>query len=331
MKKIFLVINFIVLLFVSCETEFDVNAERQEIMVVYGLLDSSKDTQYLKINKAFLGENDAMIMAQNSDLTNFPTSDLRVLIYKMNNNEIVDSISLDDTLLFKENGVFPVDENIIYYFMNNNFLTGGSSYYLSVKNLKNENSVTSSTNLINTFSFNNFNSTQFLFGFYNNNPQIPESERFLSKTMQWNKVPNGEIYQLDLRFNYSEKDKVTQNLINKSVLWSQPLEEFSGGLMTSEVEGVKFFNFLQQNIEENADVERRFLSIDIIMTVGTTELNTYIKVNEPITGIVQHRPPYTNILDGIGLFSSRYTYSVNTSLTTDSRNYIINQLNRSFE
>ena len=331
MKKIFLLINFIVLLFVSCETEFDVNAEGQEIMVVYGLLDSSKDTQYLKINKAFLGENDAMIMAQNSDLTNFYTGDLQVLIYKINNNEIVDSISLDDTLLFKENGVFPADENIIYYFIDNNFLTGGSSYYLSVKNVKNENSVNSSTNLINTFSFNNFNSTQFLFGFYNNNPQIPASERFLSKTMQWNKVPNGEIYQLDLRFNYSEKDKISQSLINKSVLWSQPLEEFSGGLMTSEVEGVKFFNFLQQNIEENVDVERRFLSIDIIMTVGSTELNTYIKVNEPITGIVQHRPPYTNIMNGIGLFSSRYTYSVNTSLTTDSRNYIINQLNRSFE
>ena len=166
MKKIFLLINFIVLLFVSCETEFDVNAEGQEIMVVYGLLDSSKDTQYLKINKAFLGENDAMIMAQNSDLTNFYTGDLQVLIYKINNNEIVDSISLDDTLLFKENGVFPADENIIYYFINNNFLTGGSSYYLSVKNVKNENSVNSSTNLINTFSFNNFNSTQFLFGFF---------------------------------------------------------------------------------------------------------------------------------------------------------------------
>ena len=77
---------------------------------------------------------------------------------------------------------------------------------------------------------------------------------------------------------------------------------------------------------------RRFLSIDIIMTVGTPELNTYIKVNEPITGIVQHRPAYTNINDGIGLFSSRFTYEVNlVDLTTDTKNYIINELDRGFE
>ena len=59
MKKIFLVFNFFVLLFTSCETEFDVNADGDEIIVVYGLLDSSKDTQFVKINKAFLGEDDA--------------------------------------------------------------------------------------------------------------------------------------------------------------------------------------------------------------------------------------------------------------------------------
>ena len=328
MKKIFLVFNFFVLLFTSCETEFDVNADGDEIIVVYGLLDSSKDTQYVKINKAFLGEDDAMIMAQNSDITNFSTGDLKVIIYKLNNNAIIDSISLDDTLLSKNDGIFSIDENIIYYFINNNFLTGGSNYYLSVTDINTENSVNSSTNLINNFIFNNFNPNSFLFGFYN--PNQPDSLKFLSKTMEWNKVPNGEIYQLDLRFNYSEENGVNYNI--KSVLWSQPLEEFTGGVITSTIEGVKFFNFLEQSIEKNEDVLRRFLSIDIIMTVGTPELNTYIKVNEPITGIVQHRPPYTNIIDGIGLFSSRYTHVENNiGLTTDSKNYIINELDRSFE
>ena len=43
------------------------------------------------------------------------------------------------------------------------------------------------------------------------------------------------------------------------------------------------------------------------MTVGSEDLNTYIKVNKPITGIVQERPQFTNINNGIGLFSSRYT------------------------
>ena len=58
--------------------------------------------------------------------------------------------------------------------------------------------------------------------------------------MEWNKVTNGEIYQLDLRFNYNEDDG--NNLTNKS-LFSQPLEEFTGGVMTSTIEGSKFLIF----------------------------------------------------------------------------------------
>ena len=38
---------------------------------MYALLDKSRDTQYVKINKAFLEKNNALIMAQNSGSTNF--------------------------------------------------------------------------------------------------------------------------------------------------------------------------------------------------------------------------------------------------------------------
>ena len=41
------------MLFSACETDFDVNAEWEETTVVFGLLDDSKDIQYIKINKAF--------------------------------------------------------------------------------------------------------------------------------------------------------------------------------------------------------------------------------------------------------------------------------------
>ena len=43
------------------------------------------------------------------------------------------------------------------------------------------------------------------------------------------------------------------------------------------------------------------------MTVGSEDLKTYRIINEEITGIVQERPQFTNINNGIGLFSSRFT------------------------
>jgi len=68
------------------------------------------------------------------------------------------------------------------------------------------------------------------------------------------------------------------------------------------------------------------------MTVGTQELQTYINVNQPYSSIVQERPSYSNINNGIGLFSSRFTYLVEgIGLTNGTRSYIINDLDLSFQ
>ena len=73
------------------------------------------------------------------------------------------------------------------------------------------------------------------------------------------------------------------------------------------IEGERFFNFLREEITKDNSKERYFNNIDLVMTVGSEDLDTYVKVNRPIRGIVQERPKFTNIDNGIGLFSSRYT------------------------
>jgi hypothetical protein len=45
------------ILFNRCSNDVDINANYEQITVVYGLLDPNEDTTYLKINKAFLGED----------------------------------------------------------------------------------------------------------------------------------------------------------------------------------------------------------------------------------------------------------------------------------
>jgi hypothetical protein len=117
-------------------------------------------------------------------------------------------------------------------------------------------------------------------------------------------------------------------------VWSQPLEVFDGASMQSTIEGSKFFNFISSSLSNDttSNLVRYFVDLDLVMTVGTENLNTYIKVNEPITGITQQRPQFTNINNGIGIFSSRYTYTQkNIGLTDDTRNYLIDELDRSFQ
>ena len=69
------------MLFSACETDFDVNAEWEETTVVYGLLDAGegKETQKIKISKAFLGNMDAYQMAQYADSINFDTANICLL------------------------------------------------------------------------------------------------------------------------------------------------------------------------------------------------------------------------------------------------------------
>jgi hypothetical protein len=41
------------------------------------------------------------------------------------------------------------------------------------------------------------------------------------------------------------------------------------------------------------------------MGLANNELKTWIDVNNPVTGIIQERPSYTNVVGGLGLFASR--------------------------
>ena len=81
MKKILFLLSTILLF--SCETEFEINADWQELMVVHGILDQSQQEQFVRINKAFLGEQDALVMASISDSSNYNPSDLLVRLIKM--------------------------------------------------------------------------------------------------------------------------------------------------------------------------------------------------------------------------------------------------------
>ena len=83
MKKITLLFILIISLVTSCETDFDLNSEWEEVMIVFGLLDQSQDKQYIRINKAFLGEESVSVMASVADSLNYDPSDLEVKIQRL--------------------------------------------------------------------------------------------------------------------------------------------------------------------------------------------------------------------------------------------------------
>jgi hypothetical protein len=60
-----------------------------------------------------------------------------------------------------------------------------------------------------------------------------------------------------------------------------------------------------------------------ILSIANGELDTYIDVNSPVTGIIQERPAYTNLVNGLGLFASKASQQVED---IECNNYTIREL-----
>ena len=302
MKKIYLILSVFAIVFTACETDFDVNADWEETTAVFGLLDAAKDTQFIKISKAFLGEADALQMAQYSDSINFNKGELDVKITRINNNGSTDTIMLNEIRTLRDEGDFN-DSIVMYTFENfefesnslnqyTNFLNANSEYELLIKNNITGNYVSSKTDIIGGFDFS---PTPSKFVFYNSTYGLDAYQ-----DLDWiaSITPKAVAYQIGVRFHYKEGNVI------EDLFWSQTqLDETESSLTLF---GRDFISFLENNLSKD-NSNREFLSIDIVMTLGSQELKTYIDINKPITGIVQERPQFTNINNGIGLFSSRYT------------------------
>lgn len=71
---------------------------------------------------------------------------------------------------------------------------------------------------------------------------------------------------------------------------------------------------LGTQLDANPDVIRSVpnYSVKYYFIVAGDDLNTYIEVSQPSNSIIQEKPSFTNIENGIGLFSSRFVQVVDS-------------------
>lgn len=307
LKKLFIYSVIILgLVFTSCSTDLDVTGDYQETMVVYALLDQSQAKQYVKINKAFLGKGNSLLFAKEKDSVQF--RDLEVKLKRTSDGK--EYILTQDHTIQKEEGTFFSGDqsDAIYSFNSTGALTTNSEYTLTITNPVNGNKITSTTSLISDFLITNpvstSNTSTFIFTPSNQNLRL---------TVGWNSSKNARLYQLIVRLNY--KDYVTVNGINDTI--DQHLDWMFPAHTTSNTSGneplsnnfsrAEYLEYIGSKLSDYANLNaRKAVNIDLIIVAGGQELNTFMEVNGPSTGLVQDKPIYTNINNGFGLFSSRY-------------------------
>lgn len=327
MKKLGLLFA-VVLLINSCKTDIDVLADWKETAVVYGLLNQNDTAHYIRVNKAFLGEGNAIEMAGVFDSINYPAY-LKVKIERWKNGNMVSSDTLErDLSVVKESGLFSSPGQVLFKLKKT--IYDDSEYRLHVLNSKSNYYLTSKTSLVGDFVIDKPTPSTPSVSF--TNPTVPYK-------VIWKTSDNGRLYDFVLRFNYIEEDLVTTIQTPKYVdiyFGTQKSRTLNGG-ETMEVSflGEFFYKSLTNYIKPDAAVKRIIGKLDFIFSVAADDFSTYMEVNQPSTGIVQEKPEYTNVENGFGIFSARYNKSVaNIALndpSKDSLRYGIFTKNLGFE
>jgi hypothetical protein len=290
------------LMVTSCEEDFDINAPYQDITVVYGLIDQGEDSIFLKINKAFLGEGNVLEMAKIEDSSVY-VNGLEAYIEEWNSGNLVRSYTLDTTTISnKADGTFYNPYQIIYF---TPFEPQQSREY-RLRILVNNREVTATTHIVNDFSISKPSAGSKFIQFK------PDTEG----EVEWSSAVYGRRYEVVMRINYKEVFLDNPDTVYKYIDWGMGIKKSSdingGDEMLIVYDNDGFYTILQERVpyadqSVEAKVTERYTgNVDVIIAVAGEELNTYMEVNEPSNSIVQEKPEYTNISNGIGVFSSRF-------------------------
>ena len=307
MRKVLVFIISIISLFLSsCSNDLEINAPWKDVTVVFGLLNIDSTTHYIRISKAFLGEGDALQFASQFDSLYYNPDLLDVKVYRVYNDEVKDSFLCSVvTDIAKDPGIFSNPSQILYSF--DAVLTGAekenSIYRLEVKSTQTGNVATAETKLVKPVAFSKPSPI---------NPNVPASSLIdldptKSTAIEWRTVENGKMYELFIRFKYREiigsdttKKEVEMNLGRNTYDNSTV-----GDLKRISIENASIFQAIHATIPVQSSVIRIADSLQFQINVAADDMTTYLNINQPSNTVAQERPQYTNVTNGIGLFSSR--------------------------
>ncbi|MBW7935772.1 MAG: DUF4249 family protein [Flavobacteriales bacterium] len=309
------VLGFCIVLIAStyaCTTDIDMTAPYKDITIIYGLLDSKKDTQWVRVNKAYLGDGDALMYAKISDSLYYDSAFVYLLSY-LNGNK-VDSIVLDKITdpFPKDSGFFANDKNILYY--TTKPLTTNKIYKLFVKIPSKDKTVSAWTSLVKNLLMSYPTSPSTVLSFEDITGVNPDP----TTTIRWLKDDSTYAYQLAFRFNYYEwlgTDTVAKTLkhfVKTFPLFKPDATNIIGNEIYHGIQKSQFYGAIATYIKPNLPgtpnnllKARKFQSLDFIVYQAGRELYNYMTINAPSLSIVQKVTDYTNIENGLGLFSSR--------------------------
>ena len=303
MMKLIKNISFLFLLILtlwSCDNKVDINAEYKDITIVYGLLDHSQKRHFIKLTKAFQTEGNVYVGAKDSTLSQYDYNDVEVYIDEYSSGYFVRTIPFDSVLIDnKDSGVFYSPYQVVYGSQENVILNQNNEYKLYIKIKSIDKVIQSQTLMIHDFNVSKPNAGQKFVAFTSPLPL----------TVEWRSAENGKLYQLNIRFFYTEVvgGVASVHYVDMPLNTKKSKGTTGGEKMSDEFYGELFYQNLAAKVPLPAQGMIRYPdSLYYIFSVADENFTIYMDVNKPSSSVVSERPAYTNIENGIGIFAGRY-------------------------
>lgn len=303
---------FLLLSIVSCKNDIEVNAPYKDIAVIYGFLDQNQPIQYIRIQKMYQNSTDLSTNegAQIADSLYFDT--LVVNLVNLTNGATYPCWRVDT--IPKDSGFFSSARNTLYAVSIPKNNGANEQYELKVLYPKSNATFGGKTNLVKD--------------------AVIEERRVVIRTnlaghfFRMNYFPglNSALYDVDLRFYYKEALKSDTSIysikyvdynLSKSKLVKYGVQE------TEFVYSAPYYEFLSEAFKPDANVVRSALSFELRTIGGTAEFENLLSLSTPNLSIVSKNPTYTNITNGIGIFTSR-NYTSKTMINDDATIELLN-------
>jgi len=285
----------------SCEKEFNPRDKYKDITIVYGLINPVDSVHYIRINKAFLGPESIIVMAEKPDSSLYPVEDIDVRIFEITPDGKSTPLKVGTTVIQKDTGYFYQEQRV--YFFERKFEKSTWGFYNLDNTIKIEIELKKSGKIIyaETPLVNSFNIESPM-----QNIALNLDPTKGNGTFKWDNAKNGRIYDVYYTMYYHQGNVADSSFhIYKedSLVWhiGSHSATSTGGSGSPQEEKFQFnqgtfYAQLQKKLKDDPNVWRAaHKEVKFSIWCGSEDLYYYHNINNPSQGLTQDRPEYTNL------------------------------------
>jgi hypothetical protein len=320
----------------SCKNDIDVFAPETDVTLIYGLLSADDQIHQFKINRVFQGEDAIENLAKDPKISEY--ENLNGILFELFDNGFggYDTSNqwplVERTITNKDSGYYYYPNQKIYEVTAT--LNTKREYAIWVDKLNETPIVESKTELIRVTG-------DILIK--------PLGLTFLGLGLASNGEPNNNIRLemnlpinakvLDVYLDFTWKDEFKSGKTPEFHTISYKVGTYVASSVSTENNTVRmdadlnptaFYEFIAANapiVELGSDIKQRVANdvpLKFRFVTGGNEFNTYLEVASPSTSLLETKPEYTNIQNGVGLFSCRNFNDKEAKMSKKSIDYLVN-------